>query len=146
MNQCVNVWASDPVVDGDSLAGAGFVADSSGDGLARYHSGADAGEVSWWLSRAAAVIAAVAARERSQSGTLLAGGPIVARRQNPRRFAQDLPIVRRPVPLIAASGAGAARQKATVIGEIIEPVPYVLLQSLRERVKGRFGRDDTLLE
>lgn len=62
------------------------------------------------------------------------------------------------VPLIAASGAGAASQKAigiavfggmlcaTVIGVIIVPVLYVLLQSLRERVKGGFGRDDTLLE
>ncbi|WP_187428969.1 Efflux pump membrane transporter BepG [Roseobacter fucihabitans] len=57
------------------------------------------------------------------------------------------------VPLIAASGAGAASQKAigiavfggmlcaTVIGVIIVPVLYVLLQTLRERVKGGFGKD-----
>jgi HAE1 family hydrophobic/amphiphilic exporter-1 len=53
------------------------------------------------------------------------------------------------VPLMAASGAGAASQKAigiavfggmlaaTVIGVIIVPVLYVLLQSLRERIKGQ---------
>lgn len=52
------------------------------------------------------------------------------------------------VPLMAASGAGAASQKAigiavfggmlaaTVIGIIVIPVLYVLLQSLRERIKG----------
>ena len=52
------------------------------------------------------------------------------------------------VPLLAASGAGAASQKAigiavfggmlaaTVLGVIIVPVLYVLLQSLREWIKG----------
>ncbi len=52
------------------------------------------------------------------------------------------------VPLVVASGAGAASQKAigiavfggmlcaTVIGIIIVPVLYVLLQSIRERIKG----------
>ena len=52
------------------------------------------------------------------------------------------------VPLLVASGAGAASQKAigiavfggmlaaTVIGVIIIPILYVLLQSLRERLKG----------
>ncbi len=52
------------------------------------------------------------------------------------------------VPLLVASGAGAASQKAigiavfggmlaaTVIGVVIIPILYVLLQSLRERLKG----------
>jgi HAE1 family hydrophobic/amphiphilic exporter-1 len=52
------------------------------------------------------------------------------------------------VPLLAASGAGAASQKAigiavfggmlfaTVVGVIIVPVLYVLLQSIREWIKG----------
>ena len=52
------------------------------------------------------------------------------------------------VPLMIASGAGAASQKAigiavfggmlaaTVIGIIVVPVLYVLLQSLREKIKG----------
>ncbi|MFK7882254.1 efflux RND transporter permease subunit [Roseobacter sp.] len=56
------------------------------------------------------------------------------------------------VPLLAASGAGAASQKAigiavfggmlcaTVIGVIIVPVLYVLLQSMRERIKAFFNR------
>ena len=57
------------------------------------------------------------------------------------------------VPLLVASGAGAASQKAigiavfggmlaaTVIGVVIVPVLYVLLQSTRERVKGGFGKN-----
>ena len=52
------------------------------------------------------------------------------------------------VPLLVASGAGAASQKAigiavfggmlaaTVIGVILVPVLYVIMQSLRERLKG----------
>ncbi|RYH12028.1 efflux RND transporter permease subunit [Tropicimonas sp. IMCC6043] len=55
------------------------------------------------------------------------------------------------VPLLVASGAGAASQKAigiavfggmlaaTVIGVILVPVLYVVLQNLREWVKGLFG-------
>ncbi|MDA5558454.1 efflux RND transporter permease subunit [Shimia sp. MMG029] len=55
------------------------------------------------------------------------------------------------VPLLAASGAGAASQKAigvavfggmlaaTVIGVILVPILYVLLQGMREWIKG-FGR------
>lgn len=58
------------------------------------------------------------------------------------------------VPLLVASGAGAASQKAigiavfggmlaaTVIGVIVVPVLYVLLQSLREKIKGTFKRKD----
>jgi HAE1 family hydrophobic/amphiphilic exporter-1 len=57
------------------------------------------------------------------------------------------------VPLLAASGAGAASQKAigiavfggmlaaTVVGVILIPVLYVLLQSVRERVKGGINKD-----
>ncbi|MEM9578299.1 MAG: efflux RND transporter permease subunit [Pseudomonadota bacterium] len=56
------------------------------------------------------------------------------------------------VPLLLASGAGGASQKAigiavfggmlaaTVIGVIVVPVLYALLQSLRERAKSGFGR------
>jgi HAE1 family hydrophobic/amphiphilic exporter-1 len=52
------------------------------------------------------------------------------------------------VPLIAASGAGAASQKAigiavfggmlaaTVLGVILVPVLYAVMQGLRERVRG----------
>lgn len=62
------------------------------------------------------------------------------------------------VPLLAASGAGAASQKAigiavfsgmlaaTVIGVILIPVLYVVMQILRERVKGQFKGADTPLE
>jgi HAE1 family hydrophobic/amphiphilic exporter-1 len=58
------------------------------------------------------------------------------------------------VPLIVASGAGAASQQAigiavfggmlaaTVVGVIIVPVLYVLLQSMREKLKGA-RKDDT---
>jgi HAE1 family hydrophobic/amphiphilic exporter-1 len=58
------------------------------------------------------------------------------------------------VPLIVASGAGAASQQAigvavfggmlaaTVVGVIIVPVLYVLLQSMREKLKGS-KEDDT---
>jgi HAE1 family hydrophobic/amphiphilic exporter-1 len=56
------------------------------------------------------------------------------------------------VPLLIASGAGAASQKAigiavfggmlaaTVVGVILIPVLYVLLQSIRERIKGIPGK------
>ncbi|WP_270727248.1 efflux RND transporter permease subunit [Shimia sp. Alg240-R146] len=61
------------------------------------------------------------------------------------------------VPLLAASGAGAASQKAigvavfggmlaaTVVGVVLVPVLYVLLQSLREWVKG-IGKGDAATE
>ncbi|AXI45571.1 hydrophobe/amphiphile efflux-1 family RND transporter [Sulfitobacter sp. SK012] len=56
------------------------------------------------------------------------------------------------VPLVVASGAGAASQKAigiavfggmlcaTVIGIVIVPILYVLLQTIRERIKGALGQ------
>ena len=56
------------------------------------------------------------------------------------------------VPLMIATGAGAASQRAigvavfggmlaaTVIGVILVPVLYVLMQQLRERLKGAAGR------
>ena len=62
------------------------------------------------------------------------------------------------VPLLAASGAGAASQKAsgvagfsgmlaaTVIGVILIPVLYVVMQILRERVKGQFKGAATPLD
>ena len=62
------------------------------------------------------------------------------------------------VPLLAASGAGAASQRAigvavfsgmlaaTLIGVILIPVLYVVMQILRERVKGQFKGSDTPLE
>jgi HAE1 family hydrophobic/amphiphilic exporter-1 len=55
------------------------------------------------------------------------------------------------VPLLAASGAGAASQKAigvavfggmlaaTVLGVIVVPVLYAFMQGMRERVKGLFA-------
>jgi HAE1 family hydrophobic/amphiphilic exporter-1 len=61
------------------------------------------------------------------------------------------------VPLLAASGAGAASQRAigvavfggmlaaTVVGVVLVPVLYVLLQSLREWVKG-IGKGDAPTE
>ncbi|MEP0048127.1 MAG: efflux RND transporter permease subunit, partial [Roseobacter sp.] len=62
------------------------------------------------------------------------------------------------VPLLLASGAGAASQKAigiavfggmlaaTVIGVVIVPILYVLLQSLREKMKTLAGRKTHTLE
>ncbi|MCV6596545.1 MAG: efflux RND transporter permease subunit, partial [Mangrovicoccus sp.] len=62
------------------------------------------------------------------------------------------------VPLLLASGAGAASQKAigvavfggmllaTVVGVILIPVLYVVMQILRERLKGQFKGADTPLE
>ena len=59
------------------------------------------------------------------------------------------------IPLIIASGAGAASQKAigiavfggmlaaTVIGVIIVPILYVLLQTLREKIKGTAHKDQS---
>jgi HAE1 family hydrophobic/amphiphilic exporter-1 len=58
------------------------------------------------------------------------------------------------VPLMVASGAGAASQKAigiavfggmlaaTVIGVIVVPILYVLLQTLREKIKGAPPTED----
>ncbi|MEM1360205.1 MAG: multidrug efflux RND transporter permease subunit [Pseudomonadota bacterium] len=62
------------------------------------------------------------------------------------------------VPLLTASGAGAASQKAigiavfsgmlaaTVIGVILIPVLYVVMQILRERIKRQYKGADTPLE
>ncbi|SLN55605.1 Efflux pump membrane transporter BepG [Pseudoruegeria aquimaris] len=62
------------------------------------------------------------------------------------------------VPLMTASGAGAASQKAigyavfggmlmaTVVGVILIPVLYVVMQILRERLKGTYNGADTPLE
>ena len=59
------------------------------------------------------------------------------------------------IPLIIASGAGAASQQAigiavfggmlaaTIIGVIIVPILYVLLQSLREKIKGQGQQDSS---
>lgn len=62
------------------------------------------------------------------------------------------------VPLLLASGAGAASQRAigyavfggmlmaTVVGVILIPVLYVVLQTLRERLKGEYNGADTPLQ
>jgi len=59
------------------------------------------------------------------------------------------------VPLVAASGAGAASQQAigiavfggmlfaTVFGVILIPILYVVMQILRERIKGEYNGADT---
>ncbi|MCA0871083.1 efflux RND transporter permease subunit [Seohaeicola saemankumensis] len=60
------------------------------------------------------------------------------------------------IPLLAASGAGAASQRAigvavfggmlaaTVLGVILVPVLYAVMQGLRERIKGSAKTDDTV--
>ena len=62
------------------------------------------------------------------------------------------------IPLLVASGAGAASQQAigvavfggmlaaTILGVIIVPILYVLLQTLREKIKGTLSVEDQAVQ
>lgn len=92
------------------------------------------------------------AMERRASGMSTIDAAMEAARQRFRAVMMTaLSFLLGVVPLMAASGAGAASQKAigvavfggmlaaTVIGVILIPVLYVIMQSLRERVKAIGG-------
>ena len=93
------------------------------------------------------------AMERRAAGMTIAMAALDAARQRFRAVMMTaLSFLLGVVPLLAASGAGAASQRAigiavfggmlaaTLVGVILIPVLYVLLQSLRERVKQMLGR------
>ncbi len=89
------------------------------------------------------------AMEQRAAGKTIAEAALEAARQRFRAVMMTaLSFLLGVVPLLAASGAGAASQKAigvavfggmlaaTVIGVVLVPVLYVIMQSLRERLKG----------
>lgn len=98
------------------------------------------------------------AMERRESGMTVREAAIDAARQRFRAVMMTaLSFLLGVVPLILASGAGAASQKAigiavfggmlaaTVVGVILIPVLYVVLQNLREWVKGLFGGSKSVM-
>ena len=96
------------------------------------------------------------AMERRAAGLSIQEAALEAARQRFRAVMMTaLSFLLGVIPLLAASGAGAASQKAigiavfggmlaaTVIGVIIVPVLYVLLQRLRETLKGQRLKEAT---
>ncbi|MEM7075528.1 MAG: multidrug efflux RND transporter permease subunit [Pseudomonadota bacterium] len=93
------------------------------------------------------------AMERRAAGLTIREAALEAARQRFRAVMMTaLSFLLGVVPLLAASGAGAASQKAigiavfggmlaaTVLGVILVPILYVLLQKLREFLKGQRGK------
>ncbi|SFD28884.1 efflux RND transporter permease subunit [Tropicimonas isoalkanivorans] len=93
------------------------------------------------------------AMERRESGMSIREAAVEAAHQRFRAVMMTaLSFLLGVVPLLLASGAGAASQQAigiavfggmlaaTILGVILVPVLYVVLQALRERIKGVFAR------
>ena len=92
------------------------------------------------------------AMERRSAGMTIKEAAIEAARQRFRAVMMTaLSFLLGVVPLLVASGAGAASQKAigtavfggmlaaTLIGVILVPLLYVVMQTTREKIKGLFG-------
>jgi len=103
-------------------------------------------------SKNAILIVEFAMEERANGATIREAAMEAAKKRFRAVMMTALSFLLGVVPLIAASGAGAASQKAigvavfggmlaaTVIGVILVPVLYVLLQSIREKIKGGFSK------